>query len=162
MQIKIPEAWQLPRQAHTTQLAKHSSFGGKLKHSKVKLPGCLLTFIKFFWSRTYFLRFSWADFNRPPGNDSTLHSHATEWNMYRPGLAESCMQATESHLLNPLQDTRIWSGDCPCSVGAKSPHYPVGRTGCCRYSMKAKARGQMLLQKVILTDKAPCGLAVDF
>lgn len=80
-QIKIPEAWQLPCQAHTTQLAKHSSFGGKLKHSKVKLPGCLLTLIKFFWSRTYLLWFSWADFNSPPGSDSTLHSLATEWNM---------------------------------------------------------------------------------
>lgn len=35
------------------------------------------------------------------------------------------------------------------------------RTGCCSYWMKAKARGRMLLQKVILIDKAPCGLAVD-
>lgn len=77
------------------------------------------------------------------------------------GLAESCMQATESHLLYPLQDIWIWSADCPRPVGAKGPHYPVGRTGCCRYPMKAKARGQTLLQKVILIDKAPCGLAVD-
>lgn len=87
-QIKIPEAWQLPCQARTTQLAKHSSFRGKLKHSTVKLPGCLLTFITFFWSRTYFLWFSWAEFNSLPGSNSTLHSYATEWNMYG-GLAES-------------------------------------------------------------------------
>lgn len=159
-QIKIPEAWQLPRQARTTQLAKHSSFRGKLKHSTVKLPGCLLTFIKFFWSRTYFLWFSWAEFNSLPGSDSTLHSYATEWNTYG-GLAESCMQATKSHRFNPLQDTRIWTADCPPSVGAKSSDYPVGRTGHCRYSMKAKARGKMLLQKVISIDKSPCGPAVD-
>lgn len=101
-----------------------------------------------------------ADFNSPPGSDSTLHSGATESNthVWERGPAESSMQAPESHLFDPLQDAPDMKRS---SVGAKSPHYPVSYTGRCRNSMKAKARGRMLLQKVILIDKAPSGPAVD-
>lgn len=77
-------------------------------------------------------------------------------------------QRTSHHLVNPLlcfffffyKDTQIMSTDCLTSVGAKSLHYPVGCAGYWRsWMVKAKAKGRMLLQKVILIDKAPCRLA---
>lgn len=83
-----------------------------------------------------------------------------------PGPAECCRQAREPHIILLThcclfkRDTQVMSTNCLCSVGYKSLHYSVGCAGCWRcWMVTAKAKTRMLLQKVILIDKAPCGLA---
>lgn len=70
----------------------------KWKHSWLKFPRRLYSFIKSISCFTPFLRFSTAEFNGSLRSDSTTQCHASGLQIYcTPGCAKSCRQASHRY-----------------------------------------------------------------